>query len=358
LESLSDVSITAAASGDILRHDGSDWVDVFGADWYSPSGHNHDADYSTLGHAHGTEDITDFETDVSGFVTYGVLDANSDVGIGSDQVASGSHAHNADYSPLGHAHITGDITAFETDVSGFVTYETLDANSDVGTSAGQVAIGDHDHAGVYSPVGHPHATTDITDFETDVSGLVTYEVLDANSDVGTGAGQLAIGDHNHDGSYSALGHAHGTEDITDFGTDVSGFVTYESLDGNSDVGTGATQVAQGDHSHTFDGLSDVVITSAASGNVAAYDGSNWVNEGVRRPIAIGVEDPTATENITLFYTDKPMTIELAAAVIVGSTSVDWNIAHSTPIKPQTAPLLETYPLDSPILPFQPNHGCG
>lgn len=36
---------------------------------------------------------------------------------------------------------------------------------------------------------------------------VTYETLNTNGDVGTGAGQLAIGDHNHDSSYQNISTA-------------------------------------------------------------------------------------------------------------------------------------------------------
>ncbi len=61
----------------------------------------------------------------------------------------------------------------------FSAYADLVAESKIGTGAAQVAQGDHTHAG-YVTVGD-----------------ITYENLDANGDVGTGAGQLAIGNHSH-----------------------------------------------------------------------------------------------------------------------------------------------------------------
>jgi hypothetical protein len=371
LDELTDVTITAAAVGDILRHNGSQWVDVLGADFFSPSGHNHDADYAAISHAHITGDITDFESDVSGFVTYEVLDANSDVGTSAGQLAIGDHNHDASYSPLGHAHVTGDITAFSSEVSGHVTYESLDANSDVGTGATQVAQGDHNHDGTYSPVGHAHVTGDITAFGAGVSGFVTYEVLDANSDVGTSAGQLAIGDHNHDSDYAALSHVHATTDITSFEPEVSGMVTYESLSANSDIGTGATQVAQGDHTQAVakggtnlaSGTSGGILGFTAAGTIAssallaasqlvlgggagatpttlAAGTDNYIlrmgasNPGYEQEVlskSIAIEDPTTADDLTFFFTPVAITVTQVRICIVGSSTPSWtaDIRHHT-----------------------------
>lgn len=96
---------------------------------------------------------------------------------------------------------------------------------------------------------------------------VTYENLSASGDIGTEATQVSQGDHAHDGRYytetevdtwrnsttqTEMGYVHGvTSDIqTQLGTKIgSAGVTYENLSANSDIGTGAVQVAQGDHTH-------------------------------------------------------------------------------------------------------------
>lgn len=44
------------------------------------------------------------------------------------------------------------------------------------------------------------------------------------------------------------------------------------------TGTTSNTVAIGDHSHTLDNLSDVVITSPASGQVVSFNGTNWINQ--------------------------------------------------------------------------------
>ena len=72
---------------------------------------------------------------------------------------------------------------------------------------------------------------------------VTYENLNANGDVGTGATQVSQGNHAH-GSYISAAD-----------------VTYENLNANGDVGTGATQVSQGNHGHTAGEISGLTQDS-------------------------------------------------------------------------------------------------
>lgn len=60
--------------------------------------------------------------------------------------------------------------------------------------------------------------------------------------------------------------------------DAAAAVTFENLNANGDVGTGSTQVAQGDHPHDLDFLSDVDLTTTApiTDDVLAYNGTLWV----------------------------------------------------------------------------------
>lgn len=51
LDDLTDVTITAAATGDLLRHNGTAWVDYPDSN-FAASGHNHDADYADIAHDH------------------------------------------------------------------------------------------------------------------------------------------------------------------------------------------------------------------------------------------------------------------------------------------------------------------
>jgi hypothetical protein len=58
------------------------------------------------------------------------------------------------------------------------------------------------------------------------------------------------------------------------------------------VGTTSTTVARGDHTHTLDQLSDVVISGTpAIRQVIKYDGTNWINELPSGGISIGATAP-------------------------------------------------------------------
>jgi hypothetical protein len=57
------------------------------------------------------------------------------------------------------------------------------------------------------------------------------------------------------------------------------------------VGTTSTTVAQGDHTHTLDQLSDVEIGTPALRQVLKYDGTKWINELPSGGISIGATPP-------------------------------------------------------------------
>jgi len=150
------------------------------------------------------------------------------------------------YAPLSHTH--GNITnvgaigttanlPLITTTSGVITVGAF------GTGSTNFAAGNHAHA--YSDITGTHGNEDHSSTFITTSG-VTYEALNGNSDVGTGATQVAAGNHSH--AYSAITGTHGNEDHSSTFITTSG-VTYEALNGNSDVGTGATQVAAGNHTH-------------------------------------------------------------------------------------------------------------
>lgn len=118
------------------------------------------------------------------------------------------------------------------------------ATKNVGTTAGTVAAGDHDHAGVYQPAGsyaaavHTHAQSDITNLVTDLAGKLstTGTAADVNPS-GTAiaaalAGKLSTSgtaaDVNPSGTAiaaalagkAASSHTHAQSDITNLVTDL------------------------------------------------------------------------------------------------------------------------------------------
>lgn len=51
-------------------------------------------------------------------------------------------------------------------------------------------------------------------------------------------------------------------------------INYTALVSNSAVGTGSTQVAQGDHNHTLSSLSDIDVTNICDGDTVVWDSAN------------------------------------------------------------------------------------
>lgn len=85
----------------------------------------------------------------------------------SSAFAAASHTHTlADVTDAGTAAAadTGDFAAAShTHVAADVTDLGDAATKNVGTTAGTVAAGDHNHSGVYAPVSHTHTLADVTD---------------------------------------------------------------------------------------------------------------------------------------------------------------------------------------------------
>ena len=76
-------------------------------------------------------------------------------------------------------------------------FETVDAN----TIGGVLSVNGKTGVVVLDTDDISEGTTNLYFTDARADARVTYETLDANGDVGTGANQVAAGDHNHDGVY-------------------------------------------------------------------------------------------------------------------------------------------------------------
>lgn len=77
-------------------------------------------------------------------------------------------------------------------------------------------------------------------------------------------------------------------------------------------------------------LKQLAQDSAASGNVLEWNGSAWAPNTRTMSKSITVESPTATEDISIFFTPVAITITEMRAVVRGTTpSVTWTIRHGT-----------------------------
>ena len=198
-------------------------------------------------------------------VTYENLSANGDIGTGASQVAQGNHTHTGTYEPA----FTKN-TAF---------------NKNFGTASGTVAEGNHTHSyladitsesikdlsdvfSTMAPTEGQVLTWDNTNTRwTAASPAGTGTVTSVAMTVPTGfsvsgspitdSGTLAItfsvgyslpsdtSQTNWDTAYTHSQAAH-----ADVNAITAAGVTYENLNTNGDVGTGAAQVAAGNHTHS------------------------------------------------------------------------------------------------------------
>lgn len=163
----------------------------------------------------------------AGDMTKAVYDSDGDGIIGAAQLELSSRAGTT------HVHVTTDITgtAVATNDARLSDSRTPLAHTHISTEITGTAVltADIRLSDARTPLSHVHVSTDITgtavltadsrlsDARTPIShdntkhsatyitaSGVTYEALDANSDVGTASAQLAIGNHTHPGGSEAF----------------------------------------------------------------------------------------------------------------------------------------------------------
>ena len=137
-----------------------------------------------------------------------------------------------------------------------------------------VSLSTHNHDAAYAAIGHNHGGV--------------YEPADAtilkDADISV---SVAAQSHNHTGTYEPANaniQAHVSSTSNPHGVTAAQVGAYTS----GAVDTLLTGKSDTSHSHTLDGLSDVAITTPASGHIISYNGSSWVNGA---PAAGGGADP-------------------------------------------------------------------
>jgi hypothetical protein len=233
------------------------------------SGLQPSGNYSIVGHSHPSSDITDFNNSVSGLlIPYAQLNSPNFSGIptaptatsgtNTNQIASTAFVRTeisnlvdsapavldtlnelaaalgddpnfattvasglAQKSNIGHTHLSSDITNFNSSVSGLLPVINISAGSGIGiaSSSGDFTV---------SVTGNFGLTSEEVDDR--VSGLLiggSYINLDYNDSLNT----LTINASGlqPSGNYSLIGHSHSSSDITDFNNAVSGLIPVKNI---------------------------------------------------------------------------------------------------------------------------------
>lgn len=97
------------------------------------------------------------------------------------------------------------------------------------------------------------------------------------------------------------------------------------------VGNTSTTVAQGDHTHTLDQLSDVQIGTPALRQVIKYDGSKWINELPSGGISIGATPPVDASSGDAWFdsTDGSLYVYYDDGIGIARTNLITNPSFET-----------------------------
>ena len=188
--------------------------------------------------------------------------------------------------------VTGSVTSFNTR-TGAITLTNTDVTNAVGVDLSGVEAGaevnnisnidatDLTDAGNSALHYHSSDRNRTNHTGTQLMATISDAGDSATLDVGTSAGTVAAGDHNHSGVYEPADSTILKD--ADIGVTVQAYsssnalttdITYENLNSNGDVGTGTTQVAAGDHLHTsvYEPADSTILKDADIGvTVQGYD---------------------------------------------------------------------------------------
>jgi methylglyoxal synthase len=224
---------------------------------------------SVSGHKHVSTDITDFNSSVSGLIPItGVVGSGYVVATNINKTITLSITGlqpSGNYSLVGHNHIATDITNFNSSVSGLLNpYALLSSGNFSSLFITGVPV---------SLSGHTHTSSQITDFNTAVNNQITVKNVSGSGYVSiasiTGNYIVSVTGLQPSGNYSIVGHTHVSNDITNFNTSVSGLLRVTNI-----IGSGSISVTSS--GSTF------IISSTGTGGGGGGGGSTVTNYGSNR----------------------------------------------------------------------------
>jgi len=228
-----------------------------------------------------------------------------ELGAAEDEVEAHEYEYDHDDIALNtdKRHDAATVSGDGIDISG------QDISLDIGTDADEVARGNHLHTGVYDPAGSAAAVaSDLADHEADEANPHSVTAAQAGADpTGTAAAEVAAHEYEYDhdayeahlidetnphsvtasqagadpsGTASAAVASHeSTYDHDDIALNTADRHKAASVSGNGisiagqqislDIGTGASQVAAGDHLHT--GVYDPIGSADAAVDAHEYE---------------------------------------------------------------------------------------
>ena len=347
--------------------------------------------YAPKDHDHTSADITDFGTEVGGLITTALTNYVPTIPTeylteteGNTNYAPKIHDHAGVYYPANGGNINGSVTItnkgdlaqqlrFNTDRPWTFKQKGADANAELmltpdantkifrirsplGTDALEVKVDDTGANAyinspvikqngiilgeIYAPKDHDHTSADITDFGTEVGGLITTALTNYVPTIPTEYLTETEGNTN----YAPKDHDHISADITDFGTEVGGLITTALTNYVPTIPTeylteteGNTNYAPKDHDHISADITDFgtevggLITTALTNYVPTIP-TEYLTEtegnAAYQPKTTTVAAPPITTPAFVGQTVIDTTNDFPY-IAVGTTTPDWKRIATT-----------------------------
>lgn len=276
-DDLTDVTITTPTTGDLVRYNGTTWVNY------------PDSNYAASSHIHDATDITTGTFADARISQSSVTQHQAALTITESQISDLAHLTLEEVQDnLGTSFIVAgtDINITYDDVANTLTINsTATGVTDHGALTG---LGDDDHTQYLNTTRH-----DAHDHSTAMSSVVLDDISDVVETTITTGDVLRWNGTNWvnypDSNYATSSHNHPSTDITDFTEAVQDVVggmvtgnTETDIDVTYDDNSGKLNfvVTAAGGATSLDGLSDVTITTPVDNNLLAYDNgtSQWINQ--------------------------------------------------------------------------------
>ena len=170
--------------------------------------------------------------------------------IGNNIASSGNFSsltvNNTGVSLIGHSHLSSDITNFNSSVSGLLPSVTGTGyiSSSFINNIYTLSASGLQPSGNYAASSHTHTSSDVTDFNSSVSGLIPVKNVTGSGYVGvssvSGVYSVSVSGLQPSGNYSVVGHSHVSSDITDFNSSVSGLLPIKDILAGSGISIGSS----------------------------------------------------------------------------------------------------------------------
>jgi hypothetical protein len=245
--------------------------------------------YSVVGHSHTSSNITDFNSSVSGLLPVKNVVGSGYIGVSSSNgnytVFATGLQPSGNYSTVGHSHVSSDITNFNSSVSGLLPVTNITGGTNInvvpsGTSFTVSATG-LQPSGNYANVIHSHAIGDVTGLQTALDSKASTNHTHDDRYYTESEVDNLLSFKQPSGNYSLAGHSHASSDITNFNSAVSGLLPVTNIIGGTNIsvissGTAYTVSVSGQLGLTGEEVEDRVagLLVAGTGIDLTYNDSN------------------------------------------------------------------------------------